>query len=244
MPSLSEIGHGYVVEIIVAILVTATIAFFGRAKEKWSWPTMALYALVSVACVLFIFDRLTQPPRSDVEPVDLRNVESKIKTWLDSFYIGSQRIRDDKSYFNYQLPAATANPPITIARVKDRAQYVTILAHIKLAEDDKAFYGKLSDLSRTEFLMQLRSELAKAKIGYILDFTGGSVDTIVYRQVPITNALTESTFMREIDEVGFAAAIVNDTIELTLLRMGEPMPPSPAPHKATSQPSPTSSAYP
>jgi len=234
MPTLSELLHSTVVEILVAIIMAAAVTTWGRVKDRWSWPTMILYALVSIACVLFIFDRLTQPSIPAVEVINEENIESKIKAWLDSFYIGSQKIRDDKSYFNYQLPAAFTNPPITIARIKDRPRYLTVLARITLAEDDKAFYAKLSEAQKNEVAMQLRSELAKAKTGYILDFAGGLVDSIIYQQVPISNALTESTFMREINEVGFAAAIVNDTIELTFLRMGKPMLPSLTPDKGAS----------
>src|SRR5439155_26452246 len=115
MPTFPELFHSYVVGIIVVILVTATIAFFGRAKEKWSWPTMMLYALVSIACALFIFDRLMQPPHLAVEVIDEGNIESKIREWLDVVGLGRTKVTDSRCYCNYQM---AVNTPITIGLTK------------------------------------------------------------------------------------------------------------------------------
>src|SRR5438552_7451212 len=233
MPTFPELFHSYVVEIIVVILVTATIAFFGRAKEKWSWPTMMLYALVSIACALFIFDRLMQPRHLAVEVIDEGNIESKITEWLDAFGLGRTKVTDPSCYFNFQMGG---NPPITIGRTKDHSHYLTFVSKIALDARDQAFLNKLPQEQKAAFLMELRSELAKVKTGYILDPTGALLSVTVHRRIPITAALNEATFLREIDEIEFAFTLVNDTVELGLLRRGQLMPPSPNPDKAASPP--------
>src|SRR5713101_4684966 len=111
MFTLPELFHETVVAIIASIVMATGVAAWGKMKDKWSWPTMIVAALVVISCVLFIFGRLWPPTWK--ERITDDNIETKVRQWLDAFNITTGKVNDDRAIFNYSA-TKEGSPPTTI----------------------------------------------------------------------------------------------------------------------------------
>jgi hypothetical protein len=207
MPSLSEIIHATIVEIIVAIIVAVSITVWGRFKDKWSWPTVILYSLVAIACVLYIFDRFSRPspPIKEVAPikevVNEQNIESKIRDWLDTFNVKVQKISvvdHPDVYFGF-LVTYEDGKKVAVSRSKALGHYLTIEASVAVSTEQKMALEKLTQPERDIFWEKLTLELSSSRVRAHGQWP---LDLItVNRLIPINKDLTESILIDRLDDV-------------------------------------------
>jgi len=222
------------------LFVLALLDFFGvdAALLRGKIHEMKIRSILLVILIIgglsfsgYGFYRTLNPLQIITPPsVTTENIESKVREWLDAFNLGSQKVPDEKAYFNFEAYVSGSGlAPISIARMKDRPRYLTLASHISLSDSDQAFFNKFSETQKTEFLLELRLALVTAKVVAILDRSSGVLSTTVIRRLPITSDLSEATFIQQIEETSFAATIVNDTVELGLIRIGGKPTPQPSP---------------
>ncbi|HWX17932.1 MAG TPA: DUF2299 family protein [Chthoniobacterales bacterium] len=214
-------------------LLLALLAIVPMLTTKRRWLA-AIFVVIGVGCFA---DGIYQ--RSTRDEVTTENIESKVREWLDAFKMGTRLVPDNNAYFNFEVspPAGVTSPGMNVARMYDHPHYLEFVARLSVSEDDKAFFSKLSESQKIEFVLELRSELAKAKILAIVDASAGSLIITILHRTPITIGLTESAFLEQVEDVSFAQTTANDTIELGLIRRGKFMPqPSPTLNTGASRP--------
>jgi hypothetical protein len=192
-------------------LVVALIAILPMMTTKRKW----LAAISLIVGMAFIIHGFYQTANRD--QVTTENVESHVREWLDTAELGPHKVPDSNFFFKFKTEAIKGNPPIYIGRTKEGDRYLTIFSKIGFSDEDKTSFGSLSKSEQGQFYEKLRVEIARSKIGYIIE--GLPFAITVLKRVPITKDLTEATFLDRIDEVGFAAVLVNDTIELELAEL-------------------------
>lgn len=198
--------------LIIGVLGVAVgfIALLPMLSTKRRWIVI-ISMLVGLASLTDGFYRLSTRDR-----VTTKNIEYRVREWLEAVDLGPYKVPDDRSFFMLRTQAVMGNPEITVARMKDRSRYLSLFATRTLSNDDRAAFNNLSKAAQEKFFLRLRAALAGARFSYVISAPPPTVVVTIYTRIPITNSLTEGAFLDSIDEVGLGATLANDTIELEL----------------------------
>ncbi len=165
--------------------------------------------------------------------VTTKNIEQKVKQWIDAFGLTRRIVNNEKLHFGIQVSI----PPrfiVTIGRPKDRPSYLTLVSSFRLSKQQRALFDKMTEEEKMSIYRTIRLECGRSKIGHHMH---ENLEVLfIHKTIPITPDLREARVIDSINEVQFAANVVMDTIDGLL------KPPSQVPSKEASRPLPTSEA--
>ena len=144
-----------------------------------------------------------------------QNVEARVREWLDSFKIGSQREDDPNAHF--VIIAAVNGQRIAVIRPRQNDRYLQLRGGVFVSEEHGAALAKLPKSAAESVTRELVVEMARFKIAFTA--IGMPVREInLFRVVPIYAGLTEGEFIKALDEVDSAALLVKASFVQSLER--------------------------
>jgi hypothetical protein len=178
-----------------------------RKMKPWARVRVLLLFVSLAAFSIGMYGKYTS------STVTEKNVEQKIRGWIDAFSLQVQRRDSPACYFAFEVTLPTTIP-VGVVRTKEHDHYITLVARVSLAPEHKALFDKLSNVGKMTFLFQLQLEAAKAKIALTPDKT---LETLtIEKRIPIASTLTEGNLIESIQEVNFSAIIIRNTVGLKL----------------------------
>jgi hypothetical protein len=138
---------------------------------------------------------------------NLENIESCVRLWLDNYKVSVKNDPSPENHFRLRI-TLDAGHVITVLRSKtEYPEYVQILTDLGIRGENKKLIDQFSAQEKTQILLDIKIELARAKIGY-----AGLVDPPEYfhlfRRIPIHPNLTEHAFMSTVGELEAATNLV------------------------------------
>jgi hypothetical protein len=143
-----------------------------------------------------------------------RNVQQKIRQWLDAFNLEHGIFNYPQWYFTFVVTfhgqrIFVGRPRLLYGR------YITIeLRTTGVLEEHRAAFDALSQSERAQFYGQLAVETARARISF--NANQELSDISIYKQLPITDDLTESKFIDGLTQIYQSGVIIWNTIALRL----------------------------
>jgi hypothetical protein len=197
--------------------VAIILGFFGvdAGSFRKAVPDMSTHFIWLIALIVSLstvgvglYQRLKHPR------VTTKNVESKVREWVDSFGWSTKKVSDPSWYFGFEIRLKN-DIPLALVRLKEYGQYLTLAAKVETGPIHKPLFEKLSKADQEEFSRELRLELARAKIGSGVKLPN---EVTIEKLIPITDSLTEASLIDAIQEVQFAVVLVSVTITLGIER--------------------------
>jgi hypothetical protein len=192
---------------VLACIAFAGISILADFHSPLFWPLF--YALIAAGIVaisgiaIVLLKRVPRP----LVLITERNIESCIRSWLDTHRVMVKNDPCSDAYFRLRI--VINDKHMTIIRSKSEYQeYVEIVANLGMGgENDRKIRDKFSNDEFTDMLVDMKVFLAQAKVGY-----SGLIDPPenfqVFRRVPIYPNLTEFAFMSMVNDVEAAMNLV------------------------------------
>lgn len=197
---------------LITLGVGLMLAYFKKKGSRWVTPILlGLFGMALICIILWAFMAITKL-QQEPEPITQENIERNIRTWLDNFAFSTRKEDDPQAFFRL-IATTQTNRPITITRLKSLDRYVIVATALTLSPQHKAVFDKLSQEDKGLLLLGIRGEMAKLKIGYVIDNTS---NISLLRRLPITSGLTEGNLMTTIDEVDGAFVIAEQFLIMNL----------------------------
>jgi hypothetical protein len=166
------------------------------------WASIGLIASLSLVAV-GLFQKFRR------SKVTIGNVESKVREWFDAFGWGTKRLPADTSFhFGFEIRLKN-NIPLTVFRLKEHEQYLTLVAAVEVGPEHRSLFEKLSKSDQVAVSREVQIELARAKVGSVIDLPNR---VTVEKLIPITDSLTEASLVDAILGVQFAVVLITFTI--------------------------------
>ncbi len=189
------------------------LAFFGidarTVREQMS--AHYIFLLGALACTaLFIFGIYLWWKSSKVTT---KNVEQKLKEWIDAFGLARRIVTNDKLNFGIQVSI----PPrfvVTIGCPKDRPSYLTLVSSIRLSKQQRALIDKMSEEEKMSIYRAIRLECGRLKIGHHMHENLQVLS--IHKLIPITPDLKEARILDSINEMQFSADVIMDTADILI----------------------------
>jgi hypothetical protein len=165
-----------------------------------------MFLLMALSWVPYLFSEIGSSGRTTTS-----NVEGNVRSWIDTFHLGLQRLPDDQT--EYFMFAVTTNNGrrIVIHRNRDRVleRYLQFQAIVTVSDADQRRLQKLKPQEVDFIARDLRIELQRAKIGYSAIVAPITTFSVV-KSVPI-ELLTEAIFAQTLNEMELGEALAIDT---------------------------------
>jgi hypothetical protein len=218
---LGAVWQGIVGNFFWAILALGAAVTFGWLRKKQSpWLPVALWGLAGLAlmlgCIVAVKGIAAIPEKRTKITAD--NVEKNLKMWLDDFHLSSRTAPNNNgqaAYFVYVVTFANGDN-VLVSRTKDFPEYIVINGGYALTPDDQSKLSKLDTTSSTELLLDVQTELTRAKTNFAMPipFSGIGLES----RMPITENLSEAEFIRSLDDMDNVEQLVRVTIQKDLVR--------------------------
>ena len=212
---------GIVVNLIsslIAFSVGGVVTYLEKAGSVWVKPiTFGMLTWLLVFTLFYLFRLgLRLPTRTSLITDD--NLEEFVREWMDRYNLTVQRFSDPALHFSF-IATTLGGKRITIKRRIDFPEYVTFSADMApLNAEERAAFDGIPEDDKIRALSEVRLELTRAVVGLSIPKTmpdGYSV----FRQLPITGALTESQFIREVWGIEAVVNSITTTNSLTEIRL-------------------------
>lgn len=201
-------GEGIVIAILSAG-VLALIAYLKSAGSRWFLPTF--YGLIAACAVLlcclgFLLVRRVPRPRVIPSP---KNIERCVRTWLDNHKISVKNDPYTDGYFRFRI-TLDGGANLTVLRSRsEQPDYVHISCDLGVRGNEQKLLEQFSEDEMTDMLLEIKRELARARVGYS-GLVNPPENFMIVRNVPIYPTLNEFTFMSAIYDVEAAMNIVGN----------------------------------
>jgi len=229
MDNLRAIWQGVAGNAAFLIITAAITIFLTILKVLFPhWFDVALWGLIVAALVSIIILAYAEVGklRRQAPVITSKNVEAHIRKWLDSFYLSHKRLDEPNAVFAL-VTVGDDGAQTLIALPKKLDRYLVLQAKVEISPQHKAIIDALPMNERVVFNARLEAELARTKLGYVVDYAKGSIT--VLRRVAITANLNEAEFINSFDEVNSAKVIMLNTAILLILEarklLPDPKPP-------------------
>lgn len=185
---------------MVVVVGGATTTLLARYLSNWATP--ALYGLAGSALLsvtIVALKAIARLPRR--RPVtDLENIESEVHRWLDNFRVTVKNDPITEAYFRF-IVTLDSGTKVVVGRPRgELSGYILVRGEVILGPEDQKMIAALSQDEVADLLLELRLELARAKVGY--SGLALPIDTIaIFKRIPISEALTEDAFFNKLEEV-------------------------------------------
>jgi hypothetical protein len=192
---------------LIVCVVWGGVTYLAKADSPWFSPMLnglLAGAWACIACISVLV--LRRVPRRPVIPTE-NNIESCVRAWLDSHKIAVKNDPSDENYFRLRITLDSGLSVTVFRSRREYVDYVQILADLGMRGSDKELLKQFSDDEATQIFLDIKMELARAKMGY-----GGLVNPPenfhLFRRIPIHPNLTEFIFISMIGELEAAVHLV------------------------------------
>lgn len=185
---------------LIAFLVGGVATYLSHDGSPWVKPLLSGGAawLITFSSILVfrIFRNLPVKPR----PMDVDNVQQRIRDWLDKYNITVKSVSDPTSYFLFIL-TTDGGKKITILRTKDQfSDYILVRGMVSTTPEEKAVLDTLSEDEKIAARLATTLELSRAVMGYKTDL-GVLEEITIFKRIPITPSLHEEEIFRSVWEI-------------------------------------------
>lgn len=208
---------------LIAFAVGGVVTYFEKAGSVWVKPlTFGLLTWLLVSTLFYLFRLgLRLPAKTNLITDD--NLEKHLREWMDRYNLTVQRFNDPGLHFSFVV-TTIGGRKIAIKRRIDFPEYVTFSADMQaLDAEARAIFDGLSADDRIRAMAEVRLEISHAVVGLSIPKTMPDGYSL-FRQLPITHALTEAQFIREIwrlEAVVNSIMAVNGLTEIRLRAEGK-----------------------
>jgi hypothetical protein len=202
-----SVGQSFLSTVLVALIPGVTVAWLEHIKSVWAAPALYGLGAMVLASVILLAIRatVTLPPKRLVPTT--KNIEHCVRFWLDNYRVGVRNDPTSDAHFRLRLTLDSGSYLTVIRSTNDYPDYIQIFSFLGMHGDDKKLLEQFTDAERTQIFLDLKLELARAKLGY-----SGLLDPPenfhLFRRVPIHHTLTEYAFMSTVHEVEAAMNLV------------------------------------
>ena len=194
---------------LIVCVIWGGVAYLAHIASPWFWPIfygLVAAALALLCCLGFLVVRRT--PRPKVIP-STKNIESCVRLWLDNHKIAVKNDPYPDGHFRFRI-TLDGGAALTVLRSRtEQPDYVHISCDLGMRGEDIKLLKQFTDDEMTEMLLDIKRELARARVGY-----SGLVyppeNFMIVRNVPIYPTLSEFAFMSMIFDVEAAMNLVGN----------------------------------
>jgi hypothetical protein len=201
---------------LLVCLVWAIVAFLAASASPLLLPLFFGFiagVVTLVACVSVMVAR--RLPKH--APISEANIEARIREWLDNFKVTVKNDPGPDLHFRLRI-TLDSKIEMTILRSKtENSEYFQIVAGLGFTEENQKVWNLFTEEETAQILIDLKIELARAKIGYA-ELQLPLDKFHVFRRVPIVPGLTEFIFMSMLGDVEAAVGLVFQTFANARLR--------------------------
>jgi len=234
---MSWTWQGILTSVLATLLLGGVSYMFTWARNKWpKYGDLVRYWLIIFAVLSVLVYTLTgYVPFAKPKPPEITasNIEQNIKQWCESLGLpfAKGNMPDSMAFFSYSVTSKN-NQITTVARTKDKPNYLQFLASLNFSPEHQAILGTLTKDQVYDVMQKIELELARTRVGSAIATVGVSqsgpipagAQTIIQndKAIPI-DSLNEYNFGLCIDDVDFtvnaARAVTNITMrEITATR--------------------------
>jgi hypothetical protein len=141
--------------------------------------------------------------------VTTRNIEQKVRQWTDAFGLPSKVTPNDKFHFGIVV-TLPSKLPVAIRRSKAHPSYLELRSRITTTDEQRAVFDEMTKKAQESVLRTIHLECGRSKIESHWNKTLEFV--CIHKQIPITPDLTEARLIDSLNEMGFAVAVLGQTI--------------------------------
>jgi hypothetical protein len=163
-------------------------------------------SLVLIASFLFLL--LKRSPHTKIIPSS-KNIESCVRTWLDNQKIAVKNDPYPEGYFRFRITLDGGSTLTVLRSRSEQPDYVHITCDLGTRGDDLNLLRQFTDDEMTEMLLDIKRELARARVGYS-GLVNPPENFMIVRHVPIYPTLSEFAFMSMIYDVEAAVNLVGN----------------------------------
>jgi hypothetical protein len=205
-PWFKKYGEEIVVGLIVCAIWAVMAYMFGKdnplARPIFYGSIPAI--LVVIAYLLFRLTRRIPKPKT---VATLRNIEGYVRTWLDNQKVTTKNDPHPDCHFRLRL-TMDSGCSMTVLRSKtEYEEYVQVICDLGMRGDDKKVLELFTDQEKGQIMLDIKTELARAKVGYF-----GLVDPPenfqLFRRLPVYPTFNEHTLMYMLGDVEAARNLV------------------------------------
>jgi len=226
---IESILQGILASIIFAIIPGGFVVYLAHVKSEWAIPILMGLGATAMCSVSLIgisgFRRL--PPKKEVTTVE--TVERQIRAWLNNFRYAVQNDPNPFAFF-WLIITTSAGVRMSVGRLKEDMfrDYIVVRTDITATPEEAAFLAGLSSQELGRILLELKIELARARVGSS-PIQLPSVGTFsIFKRVPINDSLTEHVLVGMIDDLEAAFSAAGSVVILGMQRNNWPVLPAPA----------------
>src|SRR5438093_2037604 len=164
----------------------------------------AISLIVGISFIIHGFYR-----RARRDQVTIRNIESKIRDWLESFGYFSSPIKLQNCHFGRQvnLPSGVI---LWLVRTTAHPSYITIVNTVPTTPEHKSLFNVLSPQDRGEFWREFYFETCRSKIAVVRNPNYANIldRFTIENLLPITSDLSEAAIIQAMREMDFQFNVV------------------------------------
>jgi hypothetical protein len=204
---IEGILQGALATVLLALLPLAAVTYLARIRSEWTAPILLGLSAGALVSVIFAAINATRrlPPQRVVP--DLENVEVLVRLWLNNFRIGVKNDPIPETYFRV---SATMDGGARMIVGRPRGEfngYILIRSDITATPDEVRVMEALGEEKVNQILLEIKLELARAKVGY-----GNLVFPVtnfyILKRMPINEHLSEDVLIAKMEEVEAALLAV------------------------------------
>jgi hypothetical protein len=211
-------------EIVVGLLICviwAAITYLCHEGSSWGVPIF--YGTLTASVVLvayFAYILCRRIPERKITPSP-ENIEECVHMWLDNHKIMVKNDPHPDCHFRFRVTLESSGCFLTLLRSKSEYQeYVQILCDMGMrGEEEKKLLRQFSERERLQLLLDVKTELARAKVGY-QGLADPPENFQIFQRVPIYPSLSEFVFISMLGNVEAARNLV--LLMLVKTKLGQP----------------------
>ena len=201
----------YAEEIVIGLLICliwAGVVYLFEKDNTFARPFfygLVAASLLTMTYLMFRFTRRIPKPKTLATD---RNIEGYVRTWLNNLKVTTKNDPNpSECHFRLRL-TVDSGCAMTVMRTKDQYEdYIQVICDLSMRGDDKKLLGLFTENEKGQILVDIKTELARAKVGY-----SGLVDAPeefhIFRRLPIHPAFNEHTLMYMLGDVEAARNLV------------------------------------
>lgn len=177
-----------------------------------AWADPFLYGLATF--VLLVILGLVLKLWRRIEPISTsKNIEGRIRTWVDAFGLGLRKLSSEEvgqdRLFGFVITLRNG-VQIMVEQHMKLPHYLMLQTSVLSAQMLEGL-GKLSEEHVIKLAQDLRVEMARAGMGYVIEEPLKSLT--LRKRVSITTKLTEDIFVENLDAVEATFVLLRETIK-------------------------------
>ncbi len=220
---LKDERDNLVQNVIWAILTALGAAALPLLEAHWrAWSEPTLFAFLGATWVAVVYTTLTGKRPFSGPGTTPKNLEGRVKAWLDKYRLGQRSDPDDSVRFRV-IVSLPSGGQIALSQPKEDEHHFVCQSRIILTKDFQNAIAAMSDSQRERTQQEITLELARAKITFRYELQPAFLIDL-FQTVPVNPSLTEEVFTQVIDTMDFALNLGSAATALAITRNSQSQP--------------------